>query len=125
MANEGRPPTVAIAAFAFALLYVGFVLLMQLPILVSRPIPPAAEQERAVRTGAIVGVTIECVAITALGFGILKKRVWAAWVLFVLAAMEIMLALARQDFINGVLPLILGSLALWAAYSLRAQTNER
>lgn len=119
MVNEGKPPATAIAAFAFALLYVGVALLTQLPILLSRPLPSATEREAAARTGAIVGVIIECTAITGLGFAILKRRTWAAWLLFVLAAIEIMLTLARQSISNAVLPLILGSLALWAGRSLR------
>jgi len=107
----------------FALLYVGFALLTQLPILLSRPIPPAAEREAFVRTGALVGVITECVGIAALGFAILKERVWAAWLLLVLALTEIVFSLARQNMINAVMPLILGSLALWAASSLRAQAK--
>jgi hypothetical protein len=124
MISQNKTPSAAIAAFVFTLLYVGIVLSTQLPVLLSRPIPPGAKREAAVRTGAIVGVVIECAGITALGFGILKKRVWAAWLLFALAVMEIMVGLARQNIINTVLPLILGSLALWAANSLRAQMHN-
>jgi len=123
MVNEGKPPAAAIAVFAFALLYVGVALVTQLPTLLSRPLLPIAEREAAARTGAIAGVITECAAIAALGFAILKKRVWAAWLLFVIAVIEIMFTLAQQQIINAVLPLILGSLALWAAGSLRTQTT--
>ena len=122
MVSEGKPPTAAIAAFAFALLYVGFSLLTQLPILLSRPVPTA--QQTAARAGAIVGVVIECVVIAALGFGILKKRVWAAWSLLAIAVIELLLSLLRQDIGNAILPLILLSLALWAATSLRVHPND-
>ena len=126
MVSENKTPSAAIAAFVFTLLYVGIALSIQLPVLLSRHIPPASEREAAARTGAIVGVVIECAGITALGFGILKKKVWAAWLLLALAVMELMVGLARQNIVNTVLPLILGSLAVWAAYSLRTQTsNER
>jgi hypothetical protein len=126
MISQNKTPSAAIAAFGFTLLYVGIALSTQLPVLLSRPIPPGSEREAAARTGAIVGIIIECAGIMALGFGILKKRVWAAWLLFALAIMEIMFVLVRQNFINAPLPLILGSLALWAAASLRAQAhNER
>jgi hypothetical protein len=124
MISQSKTPSAAIAAFVFTLLYVGISLSTQLPVLLSRPIPPSAEREAAVRTGAIVGVMIECAGITALGFGILRKRVWAAWLLFALAIMELMFSLVRQNIINTVLPLILGSLALWAANSLRAQMRD-
>jgi len=115
------PPAAAIAVFAFALLYVGLSLFTELPILLSRPAPPITEPQEAARIGAIVGVIAECAGITVLGFAILKKRAWAAWLLFVLAVIEIVLRLARQNIINAFLPLILGSLALWAASSLRTQ----
>jgi hypothetical protein len=120
MIGQGKRAPAAVAAFAFALLYVGFVLLTQLPFLLSRPIPAGAERDAAVRTGAILGLMIECAAIAALGLGILKRKVWAAWSLFVLAVVEIMLTLVQRDLRGLLLPLILGSLALWAANSLRA-----
>src|SRR5215472_11787863 len=119
MISENKPPSAAIAAFVFTLLYVAIALSIQLPALLSRHIPPAAKREAAARTGAIVGVVIECAGITALGFGILKKKVWAAWLLLALAVMELIVGLARQNIVNTVLPLILGSLAWWAANSLR------
>jgi hypothetical protein len=123
MVNEGKPPAAAIAAFAFALLYVGVALLTQLPFLLSRQVPPVTGRAAAVRTGALVGVIVECAAIAALGFATLKKRTWAAWLLVVLATVEIVLTLARQSIINAVLPLMLGSLAWWAARSLRADES--
>lgn len=97
---------------------------MQLPILLSRPTPALAEREAAVRLGAAIGVVIECVVITALGFGILKKKVWAVWSLFVLAVIELVLNLLRQEIRNAALPLILLSLVLWTANSLRARAND-
>jgi hypothetical protein len=117
MASHGKTPTVATAAFAFALVYVGFSVLRQLPILLSWP-------KAAATTGAIVGLLVECAAIAALGFGIFKKRVWAAWPLFVLGAVELMVALVHRDIIDAILPLILGSLALWAGFELRAKRGN-
>jgi hypothetical protein len=123
MARERKPPNAAIAAFAFAVLYVGISLFTELPVLWSRPIALPAAQQTAVRTGQIVGVLIECAVIAGLGFAIFNERVWAAWWLFALAVMEIILVLARRDFIDGVLPLILACLALWAADSLRVRKH--
>lgn len=125
MPGQGKRAPAAVAAFAFALIYVGFILLTQLPFLLSRPIPTGAEREAAARTGAILGVMIECAVIAALGLGILQKKVWAAWSLFVLALVEMMLTLVQRNLSGLLLPLILGSLALWAAISLRRITHER
>jgi hypothetical protein len=119
MVSDGKAPAATIAAFAFALLYVGFILLVQLPVLVSRPIPPSAQREVAARNGAIVGLLIECAAIGLLGFGILKKRMWAGWWLLGIAVIEIMLDFWRQEIRSTVLPSILLILVLWAINSLR------
>jgi hypothetical protein len=121
MAGEAKSPNAPMAVFVFSLVYVGFSLLTELPILWSRPIPLAAAQQSAVRTGQIIGVLIECAVIAALGFAVLNKRVWAAWWLVVLAVAELILVLARRDFVNALLPLILGSLSFWAANSLRGR----
>jgi hypothetical protein len=124
-ADPAKPPTAAIAAFGFALLYAGFTLFVQLPILLSHPASPLAEQQAAARIGAIIGVVIECAAIVALGFGILKKKVWAAWSLFALAVLEVMVNLVQRNISNAVLPLILLALVVWTVNSLRAQANSQ
>jgi hypothetical protein len=123
MAAEGKADSAATAAFAFALLYAGSTLLVQLPILMSRALPPSAQREAAMRTGAIVGLAVECALIAALGFGILRKRVWAAWLLFAITAIELTISLLRGDIKNAILPLILLVLVLWAITSLRTQKN--
>jgi hypothetical protein len=124
MAAEGKADSAVVAAFAFALVYAASILLMQLPILLSRAIPASAQQEAAMRTGAIVGLGVECALIAALGFGILKKRVWAAWLLFAIGAIDLVINVLRRDIKDAALPLILLILVLWAVSSLRAHTTD-
>ena len=123
MAAEGKADTAVIAAFAFALVYAASILLIQLPLVMARAIPASAQQEAA-RTGAVVGLGVECALIAALGFGVLKKRVWAAWLLFAISAMDLAISVLRRDIKDAALPLILLILVLWAVSSLRAQTTD-